>query len=164
MIVLSALHTHLFAPSDTQTCLFSLFVCFSVCSLFKVATLHIIERMDAQPPTSFQLDPTHQEAKQDVTIHEHRVSWLDDMSSSAIREVNPYPIWPIPLYNWPSVSSPFLTNPCNITPQVYQYIQKQKLYFFSESYLNAMKRCRIACLGLMCGGLLNYFVNKRSLR
>ena len=198
--------------------------------LFQFATLHIIERLDAHPPTPLHLlseDSSQAQGGETQTktktetevllvtntqsatesqtdaltgihsqtqtrtqtktqtqtqtqsqsiqapVQEHRVSWLDDtMSSTVLREVNPYPLWPFSLLLFGSSrgtgggavsSSSYLADPSNISPQVFEYIQQQHIFFFSKSYLNAMKRSRIACLSLMCWGLCNYFMKVKSI-
>lgn len=115
-------------------------------TLFRLATLHVIERI--HPHESTLLHTKHLSE-----VHVHDVSWLSEVSSSVLRLSNPHPLWPLSL--------PLFLRPCfildssdNIQRQVYEYIKSHQIFFYSNDYLSAMKRSRLTALGFLGFGLL----------
>jgi hypothetical protein len=122
-------------------------------SLFKLASLHVIERLDMHGPTYLNTKYLSQ-----VCVHE--VSWLSDISSASLRVMNPYPLWPLSL---PSCLRPTysLSRTDIILPQVYDYIKRKQLFFYSQTYLRSMIRSRLVLLGMAGFGLLNWLLHDR---
>lgn len=125
-------------------------------SLCDEASLHVIERMDLHSPTRLQpaLLPR---------VQVHRVPGLAYVSSSSLRLLNPVPLWPLSLFLPPAlIPRCSLEDPAQLLPGVLRYMRTHELFSFSGEFLRAMKRSRLALLGVLCGGVLKYLCTSSS--
>lgn len=121
--------------------------------LFDVCYVHVINRLGLPPissstTTTFTTTATSSSSKQDQSkiveykpFRRHNVPFIEVVSSTLVRSLNPYPYWPLPIQNT------LLTN--LLDSEVYEYIKRKGLYNFSSQYLWKQRIFRGSFIGIM---------------
>jgi hypothetical protein len=71
----------------------------------------------------------------------HNLEFKQPISSTAVRQMNPYPYWPLVFINNRMLLS-------YVSHSVYSYMMKEKLYGFSRQNLVKIISCRVSIFSL----------------
>ena len=143
------LSVHLFFPISFFPYLYISHTLIYSIRLFQVSFVHVIDRLGLPPLSALSSSsPSLTLSSEDIIkqskykpFQRHTIPFLQNVSSTLVKSLNPYPYWPLPIENSLLVSM--------LDPLVYQYIKEKKLYNFSAEYQWKQRFLRGTILGVI---------------